>query len=1089
MTMPQESIARESRHLVVVGASAGGVEAISALLASLPPDLAAPVVVAQHLNPGRPSHLHDILGRRSTLPLRAVGAREPLEDGVVFVIPANHDAEIEGTSIVLHEATPRRAAPSIDRLMRSAAASVGAGTIAVVLSGSGSDGAVGAHEVAAAGGTVLIQDPVNAGFPSMPLAVAAGSVDIVAQPAAMGPLLERLISGPLTEADPANDRQLRLLLARLGERSGIDFAAYKRPTILRRLQGRMAATHQATLADYVGFLEKEPDEYERLTGSLLIKVTEFFRDPKVMDHLRRRVLPDLVAQAQATRELRVWCAGCATGEEAYTIAMLVADALGDQRERIDVRIFATDVDAAALAFARRGVYDARTVRNVPPGLLTRHFVAAGDEYSVTREVRELVVFGEHDLGARPPFPRIDLVLCRNVLIYFLPELQQRVLRVFAFALREGGWLVLGSSESAASLGHSFTPVPGPLKIYRRDGPAPAPPLMTLTRAPAQVPRPARAVPGAVSGHAGSRKVGRSGEAHAERILLEMPVGVVTVGRRWETLRINPAARRLLGIHGSALGDDFTHLAETLPASTLRTALRGALQGESSTTWCETPTPDLLTGRPRYLDVSCAPFRERPGDPIVGAVILISDASPVAEDRAAVPILRQRLQQAIDETQRLLTVNEEVTSANDQLRVANEELLIGAEDAQASTEEAETLTEELQASNEELETLNEELQASVEELNVANEDLAARTDELAAQAAVLTVQTQELAQERDRMKSILHGMTDAVLAVDADGRAVMWNETYEAIFGDPAVPFVPEDEASQPLAAEAWPQQRARRGESFSVSFTMRGPDGARRWFEAKGSSLRLPIPGWAGIVVIREVTERSLRALQEQFLIAASHELRTPIAALHGYVQLLARRLDPAADEAAAGYAASALAQTRRLGELTDRLFDLSLFAMKRMTLERRRVDLVALARRVAEVTAVLAGGTQISVHEAPARLTVDGDPGRLEQVVTNLITNALVHGAARNVDMKLQRVGPWAEIVVADDGGGIPADEMPGLFDRFARAGEPRRGVRVGLGLGLFLAREIVVAHGGSIEAASEVGHGTTITVRLPMPAPRSHG
>jgi two-component system CheB/CheR fusion protein len=1080
--MPQESTAGRGRRLVVVGASAGGVEAVSDLLGSLPPGFSAPVVVAQHLNPGRPSHLHEILSRRSPLPLRVASAREPIEGGVVFVIPANHDAEIEEASIVLHEVSPGRAAPSIDRLLRTAAASLGAGTIAVILSGSGSDGAAGAHEVAAAGGTVLVQDPSSAGFPSMPLAVDASTVDILAQPSAMGPLLERLVAGASTIEAPDDDRRLRLLLMRLSERSGIDFGAYKRPTILRRLQGRMAATRQETLADYVRYLEEEPDEYDRLIGSLLIKVTEFFRDAKVMERLRVRVLPELVAHARDTRELRVWCAGCSTGEEAYTIAMLVAGALGDVREHVDVRIFATDVDVAALAFARRGVYGAGAVRNVPTELLERYFVAAGDEYSVTKELRDLVVFGEHDLGARPPFPRIDLVLCRNVLIYFLPELQQRVLRAFAFALREGGWLVLGSSESAAAAATSFTADRGALKVYRRDGPAPAPPPAMSSLALAHTPRQARVDPTATPGRRGSRDV-----APAERILLELPVGVVVVGRHWETLRINPAARRLLGIHGSALGDDFIRLAESLPASAFRGALRGALDGEVSTTVWETVTPDLLTGRPRHLEVTCTPFSRGPGDPITGAVVLISDASPAAEEHAAVPILRQRLQQAIDESQRLLAFNQEVASANDQLRVANEELVVGAEDAQAAREEAETLTEELQASNEELETLNEELQASVEELNVANEDLATRTDELAAQAAALATQAQELAQERDRMRSILHGMADAVLAVDAEGRAAMWNEAYEATFGDPEMPFVPENEAGQPLEAEAWPQQRARRGESFSMEFTVRGPEGARRWFEARGSGLRLPIPGWAGVVVIREVTERSLRLLQEQFMVAASHELRTPVAALHGYVQLLARRLDPGVDATAAGYAASALSQTRQLAQLTDRLFDLSLFALDRMTLERERLDLVALARHVAEMTAIMADGTRIEVHAAPRRLVVDGDPGRLEQVIANLMTNSLVHGSADHLDVSVRRAGPWAEIVVADDGRGIPADEMPGLFDRFTRAGQPRQGVRVGLGLGLFLAREIVVAHGGSIEASSEVGRGTTITVRLPMPAERS--
>lgn len=1065
-------------QLIVVGASAGGVEALSELLRSVPAGMATPFVIAQHLNPSRPSHLDEILARNSPLPVRVAVNGQRIEPGSVYVVPANRDAEIEDGAFALHEPGERRPVPSIDRLLRSAARELGDGLFAVILSGSGSDGAAGALDVKAAGGTVIIQDPESATFPSMPRSLAPGSVDAVAAPRAIGPLLRDLLAGDVISADSGEEQQLRILLDRLQRRSGIDFTAYKRPTVQRRLKGRMAATGREALGDYLELLDTDPDEYARLTASLLIKVTEFFRDAPVIDRIRNRVLPEVVEHARTTRELRVWCAGCATGEEAYTIAMLVADALGADRETIDVRIFATDVDAAALAFARRGVYTAGAIRSVPPEMLERYFTEAGDQFEVAKDVRDLVVFGEHDLGVRPPFPRLDIVVCRNVLIYFDVDLQRRVLQVFAYALRQGGWLVLGNSESAAAVGDTFVAESKGVRIYRRQGAAGIPPPhLSTARLIDDARRIRNGLPASRPAAGGPREAGHAAWGQADPVLRDMPIGVVTVGRRYEIHGINPAARNLLGMHGTALGEDVVHLAESLPGGPFRAALNEALKGGVTSGVHRSATNDPRTGQVRHLEVTCAPLRARPGAAVAGAVIIVGDVTAATAEREAAAELRARLDQALETSERLLRANTEVAAANDELRIANEALVMDAEDAQAAREESETLTEELQASNEELETLNEELQASVEELNVANEDLATRTTELAAEQ-------EHLAREHERMASILEGMGDAVLAVDHHGQPAMVNRAYRDLFGDPAVPFVPEDESGRPLPLDLRPQELARRGEAFSVDFSIGAPDGSRRWFEARGSALEVQTADWAGVVVVRDVSDRSMRQLQAGFMAAAAHEVRTPIAALNGYVQLLARRLDPEVDEKAAEYAASALAQIRHLGELSDRLFDLSLMTQRRLSLERERIDLVALCRHLAEIESVLAGDAATVVLETRRRrLMIDADAGRIEQVLFNLVSNALIHGAAAHVSVRVRVVGGWAEFAVHDDGRGIPADDLPRLFDRYSRMGEGHRSSRAGLGLGLFLAHEIVAAHGGLIEATSTEGRGTTVTVRLPLP------
>src|SRR5664279_1942309 len=461
-TVPQEA------QLVVIGSSAGGIEALSRLVASLPADFPAPIVIAQHLDPRRPSHLHEILARRATLPVRVVEEREALEDGVIFVVPSNRLVELSHGDLRLHAARAGAVAPSIDGLFESAADVFGPGLIAVILTGSGSDGSAGAWHVKKAGGAVVIENPATAMFPSMPSSIAPSLVDATADIDSIASILCDLLAAGNAPAEGPDKDELHDLLERINERSGIDFGSYKPGTILRRLHGRMNATSRLTLADYAAYLESDPEEYARLVNSLLIKVTEFFRDPKLFQYLREHVLPELIAEARHEgRELRLWSAGCSTGEEAYSLAITVAEALGENAAWPDIRIFATDIDREAIAFARRGIYPTSALKSLPAGVRERYFVKSDGHLEVAKRLRALMVFGEHDLGERAPFPRIDLLLCRNVLIYFAVPMQQIALETFAFSLRPGGRLVLGTSETVMTLPEPFEEEEGRLRVYRR----------------------------------------------------------------------------------------------------------------------------------------------------------------------------------------------------------------------------------------------------------------------------------------------------------------------------------------------------------------------------------------------------------------------------------------------------------------------------------------------------------------------------------------------------------------------------------------------------------------------------------------------
>ncbi|TMC61163.1 MAG: PAS domain-containing protein, partial [Chloroflexi bacterium] len=428
---------------------------------------------------------------------------------------------------------------------------------------------------------MIIQDPATAEYPSMPASLAPTSVDIIARIDAIGPLLHELVTGAYTPALPDEERLLTTFLDDLRARTGIDFSAYKRPTILRRLQRRMAATRTERLRDYLRFTAKHPEEYQRLTSSFLIKVTEFFRDPELFDKLRDEILPGIIEEArEGGREIRLWSAGCATGEEAYSLAILVHEAIGGEIEDWTVRVFATDLDGEAVTFARRGIYPAASFQHLPPELVARHFSKLDGEYEVRSHIRALVVFGQHDLALRAPFPRIDLVLCRNVLIYFTAELQRRALQLFAFSLRDGGWLALGKAETTSPLAAHFVVEDARLKLFRRRGErALIAPFRLRDPATAAVMAGRQAhLPTAVALAAVDPEPRARPSIKAEIAVAALPVGVVLVDGSYDIESINPAARRVLGVHGSAIGQDLIHLVRGVPTDQLRRAIDEALGG-------------------------------------------------------------------------------------------------------------------------------------------------------------------------------------------------------------------------------------------------------------------------------------------------------------------------------------------------------------------------------------------------------------------------------------------------------------------------------------------------------------------------------
>jgi len=1080
------SVPASGFHLVVVGASAGGIEALSALVSALPSDLPAAVVIAQHLDPKRPSHLGEILARRSVLPVRTVVDREMLRAGVIYVVPSNRHVEITDHMVGL-TAGATGSTPSVNLLFSSAASTFAEHLVAIVLSGTGSDGALGARIVHEAGGTVVIQNPETAAFPGMPRSLAPTTVDLVADLEDIGPLVHAIVTGTYVPEQADDDGELRELLQDVRERRGFDFSSYRRPTLRRRLQRRMVAAHADTIADYRRLLRDDAAEQERLVSTLLIKVTDFFRDPQVFTYLRERVLSGLIDDARARgEELRVWSAGCATGEEVYSVAMLILELLGDDPDRPAVRIFATDLDRDAVSFARRGVYPAKALANVPQELVTRYFAATDGECEVSQAVRDLIVFGDHDISQRPPFARTDLVLCRNVLMYFTPALQKRVLQAIAFSLRTDGALVLGSAETPAPASGLFVAEASRLRIHRRTSQRAPLSSGTLDYAAPQLPAPARLRPPPIL--TVESRPESSPHRHFEDLILRLSVGVVVVNRRYDIQIINGAARQLLGIHSLAVGEDLIHLLEGIEGAALRGAIDAAFRDEAPAALEEMATTAQGLGEVRHLHITCLPQPPSASQGATDSVLVtVIDVSAMVRKRQTVERaqegqheelqrLRELMERMSETNRKLLTANDELAFAEATLRTTNEEYLAAQAQAQVATEELETYGEELQATNEEMETLNEELKATIEELSLSNADLDARAQEL-------TIQRAASEEGKAQLAAILASMGDAVVMVDAAGRPLRSNTAYDELLQSVEAPFVPRDEQGQPLPDEDAPEQRAARGETFSTIFRLTATDGSIRWFEANGQPMQSGgVQG--GVVVIREITERTLRQLQEQFMAMAGHELRTPLTALLGYSQLLLKKSESeTVSEPLLRFATVAVNQAARLKGLVDDLMSVSRLESGKLELNLAPVDLASLASRGVDTAQVVARGQTIHLDAVDGPLLVRGDAARLEDVLLNLLTNAIKYApSTERIDVRLRLTEGEAQLSVEDYGPGIPSGDLPYIFSRFYQVTRPDRPSQSGLGLGLYIVHETVLAHGGSIEVRPGERAGVIFTVRLPL-------
>ncbi len=708
--------------LVAIGASAGGLDALERLFDALPSDTGACFIVIQHLSPDHKSMMDNLLARHTRMPVLVATHRTPLAPNHVFLIPPAMHMTVADGRLHLVRKPPTGLSLPIDVFFRSAAAAQGDRTIAVVLSGTGSDGARGVQTVNEGGGLVMVQDPQSAKFDGMPRsAIATGLADDVLAPLELAARLvehlkmDRAVLVPRSRRPPADESgdAFEAILQALITACGINFRDYKINTVLRRIERRMQVRHTHSFADYLACLQADAAEVSALRRELLIPVTRFFRDPEAFDALAQEVIPQIIAGHTGNEPIRVWVACCSTGEEAYSVAMLFAEAFDRMQRWPGIKIFVTDVEPEYLDAASAGVYPETIAVEVSPERLERFFTRRDHALVVRSELRQNMIFARHNLVEDPPFTRMDLVTCRNMLIYLQPRAQQVALSRLQYALAGEGTMFLGSSETLGPVHDDFAVVSGKHKIYRvlRRG--------RLISGDGTVA--ARAAGGGLRARTGPR-------APSEQAVVQTALSVllrdhtppaVLIGPNRQLVHVFGAGRRYLNI---GEGDASLDVLKLLPREVSATAAAMLHMAEREGGDRRSQPVALPVGKGEAETVHLL-VRPLAGDGTDGMMLLVFEParpvlppSPIITDDTGLQHQIEALETELASTRANLQATiEELETANEELQATNEEMI-------ASNEELQSTNEELQSVNEELFTVNSEYQEKVDVLNRINADL-------------------------------------------------------------------------------------------------------------------------------------------------------------------------------------------------------------------------------------------------------------------------------------------------------------------------------------------------------------------------------
>jgi two-component system CheB/CheR fusion protein len=1056
--------------VVAIGASAGGLDAFRALLGALPASTGMAFILVQHLDPTHASMMVELLTPHVAMTVVEAVNSAPIEPNHVYVIPPGRFISVRDGTIRL---TRPPGAPAVrmpfDFLLQSLAAECGERGLCIILSGTATDGTIGAKLIKEAGGLVIAQAPEEAEYDGMPRsAIAAGAVDLVLPLANMPEALARFSGHRYVRAAAVGDPHLAAesfapIIDLLRKRTSHDFALYKDGTLGRRIERRMALNGITESSRYLERLTQDPAELQNLVNDLLINVTRFFRDAKAFDLLADQIIPELVRAHTPEQPIRVWVAGCSTGEEAYSEAMILLEEIARAKRNIRLQIFATDVDADAIAFAREGLYPATIEADVPPARLSRFFTREDAGYRASRELRQAIIFSVHDLVADAPFSRLDLISCRNLLIYLRPEAQQKVLSLFHFALREGAVLFLGGSESVGAASDRFEPITKAEKLFRHIG---------------------RSRPGDIEIPLGRGAVARSLWLRPDRPPLRPPMSVgdlaqrlllenyapasVLVGRRHKSLYyFGPTDLYLKMPTGEASLDLLASAREGLRAA-IRAAIEKAIESQGRA---------IVAGRVKRNGASVAVNVS--AQPVTSAgeeLVLLS----------FVDVPKEQLK-TVAETEPPVYASQ-IASLEEELNTTRKDLEDAVRDREIAEEEIRAINEEAMSVNEEFQTTNEELETSHEELQSLNEELRAINNQL--QGALVQNQA-----ATDDLENILNSSDIATIFLDEKLNIRFFTPATKLLFsviasdvGRPLTDLA-HHFANQNLLDDA----RTVLSKLAPIIREVEGEDGA--WYNCRTLPYRTKDNRIAGVVIkfldisdrkraedasnIAKLHAENANLGKTRFLAAASHDLRQPLQTLSLLQGILAKRLKDKDDLQLVSRSEEALTA---MSGMLNTLLDINQLEAGVVRPEIADFPVADMLERLKAEFTYHTQAKGLGWRVLPCRLAIRTDARLLDQIVRNLLSNAVKYTKKGGLLLGCRRRGDKLRIEVWDTGLGIPAAQLRAIFEEFHQVDNPARELSRGLGLGLAIVQRLGDLLGLTVDVRSREGRGSVFAIEVPL-------
>jgi len=1068
--------ARPQRGIFIVGmgASAGGLEASRKLVNAIPAGTGIAFILVQHLDPTHESMMVDLLSNHTPLTVCQATEGMPIKGDHLYVIPPATYLSVEGGVLHLSHPQARHGARlPFDFLLHSLAKECGTRAVCVVLSGTGTDGSLGLKMVKEKGGLVIVQHPDEAGYDGMPRsAMATGAVDLVLPVAKMPAAIAGYARGtPLAEvrgkAAPKENSQDRLpeIIELLRANTSHDFTLYKRGTLERRIERRMglAAIAADDTNQYLKLLRSDKDEIELLAKDLLINVTSFFRDPAVFDFLAQKIIPDLIRSHASDRPLRIWIAGCSTGEEAYSLAMLFREQMAAATQSLTLQIFASDVDPEAVESAREGLYPATIEADISPARLARFFRKEKHGYRVSPELRASVVFTVQDILTDPPFSRLDMISCRNLMIYLRPEAQLKAVSVFHFALCTGGLLLLGSAETVGNTDGRFEVCAKTERLYRRTG-------RTRSDDPDMARGPYESVRAfAVSGLAKPVVRQTAFADLCQRLVMDAYApATVLINTEHECLySLGPTDRYLHVPPGQP-----THDLLAMVEEGMRAKLRAAIQqaGQEKARIDVTGGQTNYGGKPGSFAIAVRPV---PGEGEKLFLICFID-EPMPEQVPSSPI-------SPADASRVAELERELEATKSELKGAVRNLEISGEEQKAINEEALSVNEEFQSTNEELLTSKEELQSLNEELTALNTQL-----------------QESLERQRetsDDLQNILYSTNVATLFLDPDLNIRFFTPATKLLFniipGDIGRPLADLNSlsADSSLAADA----RAVLHNLAPIEHEVEALGGV--WFSRRILPYHAHDGAVEGVVItFTDITERkrNAKALEDakqqaelanvaksRFLAAASHDLRQPLQTLALLQGLLAKMVQ---GEGAQKLVARLDQTLGAISGMLNTLLDLNQIEAGTVRTEMVGFPINDLLERLRDEFAFHAQSQGLELRVVKCSQSVFSDPHLLEQMIRNLLSNALKYTEHGKVLLGCRRRGEILCIKVGDTGVGIPAEELETVFEEYHQLDNPARERSRGLGLGLSIVQRLGSMLGHRVRVRSRLGKGSVFTIEVKL-------